>query len=1113
MVEETIPVFETFCRHQDSAVPGAEKQYNSNYHRIVKLYAQFASPQSTEHFKTPLSHPLAMQWRNVGLKAIHSVVQSETLIADSGRRLSIIVPVILQNLYTGDRNMLMALHLKNASTGKSDMPPPRRRRTSSITVQTVDTIDGNVADASGSAADSDKAAEMEVRLLALKCLERIFSVGSNRLQIRLATGMVLQFITSRPSVSITANTSVSEADQILAWAPSLMEMIAKWSPVQDRFLTVFTAAETLLRTPAHDRKLTQHIILALVIDSLLKSSVNMIGLSVIDVLQGLLNHILRVLQFTPTPEPTIDVEDMTAAGQAVVNENATAAIEATSPSPAPYVTRERLIALLQKCVGDMTVHIYYADQVSDMVRAILVRIKPLPSLESSVSDSASGANALETNGRTGRDEQQSELLFFQTVPARLVALEAIKGLLVVANLRTARAGAGVESRNKTSIRVWDGTHWMMRDMDSQVRYAYADALLSWLQLETGKQDLLVADTSRRISRSLSKREKNDKIDKTIKRAVSASMSADKAAQIVRSNFLQSLHLVLYENALDAPTRDSNVLLIHLLLTNLVEHLGVNATRFGIPMIIRLQQDLEANPALQSPSAQVHIGSLVHGYFAALSEKFDFETSKVGIEIQSEISRRKKAGTWFEKIRLPAIGLNQIAQTPEKSPDEENVQRSEAKVNLVPFTAAGELVRRIEESYSSMMTASQSPPSSPRPFNMQVTGYVQAMTLPEKPSSELSLPPDVREQMLTPWSRELCTAALEKESATTSSVSGSRTGHSLRRVRSQLNEAALPIDVASSGHRYDQMAFPMESTGSLHCYPKRHGANESPRTVSSRDSTLRVNDLKRMLSVSQDSNSRRASPLRGPPNVTSDSRPTSSSESMLSGAFSGSDLDGELQSGSRPQSSKENGGAIESEVPLANGKAPIGRSNDSKPVDRSTSLSREKPDDIPPVPPLPPGLNIPGGFPNDSSLSRASPTLISIPDRPMTAPGPRQPGSIRSKKEGTSSRNPQIRSLSGRKSRSSSNLAGSTAAAARPFSDEDDTHEINGLGLDKLLEDILPGLGSGKTSPIQRNISLTYSYKRRNISDKSSITDTLGDHTGRRKTSDHRRGLGIGPPPY
>jgi hypothetical protein len=1130
MVEETISTFETFCIHQDMAALAAEQEYTNQYLGIVELFASFASPASSLHSKMGLSPPISIRWRNTGLKAIKSIVSSKGLSADSGKQLNIIVPVILQNLYSGEEDVLVTQQMKTLNSEKNEREVSRRRRTSAVTVQTVDTVEGNVASASGSVADADQVAEAEARVLALRCLERIFT-GGNKAQVRIAAGLVLRFIISRHRIQ-DAEKGLPVTGTTGDWATSLVEGIARCCPVQDRFLILVTAMENLLATPVVEDNLLQHISLAFMIDWLLKSSINMIGLSVIDVLLDFVQHILQVLKLPilPTIIPADSSESTKDMADASVQDPGLQSKATLS------FLQENLLCLLQQCIGDLTTHTYYADQVFDMIKTILVRIKPVSALEASpdvgLGNPSDGITVV-TNSSTFQEDQRFEM-FFCTSAARITALKAIKNILVVANLRKTSFGAGVESRNRVGIQVWDGTQWLLRDADRGVRHAYTDALLSWLQLETSKNDLRVKDDIKKLSRSHSKRETGERGDRGTKRVVSGASQKEKSSSVTQCIFLEFLHLAIYENAMESPNAESDILLLHLLLVNLIENLGVNAVRFGLPMTLRLQDDLASAESFRSSVAQINIGSLTYGYLAALSEKFDFEASKVGSDIYAEILRRRQRRLWLERIRLTPISLDQIITGGDVAP---SVQNPEVKESPVPFTATEELVRQIENSYNaSSASPSQSPTSSP---GRSFTGYPFAQVYGEKSAKlqqEDALPADIKEQLLSPWSKEACLTAIEKEGTTASSLCGSRPATLSKRTFGQLNEAGTitPNRTGSPGaaHRREHHAssiYGLGASGNLHQNRRSIGpeGSLSPPTGSSRDSTLRVNDLKRVLSVA--TSMRRSSPLRGRLGASTSSVISLSSDSMISGTFSTSDVGGEHMS-SKPQSLKEGVGRTtreSSETPKASATNLPNASEDSAP------LSRVDSNGIPPVPPLPPGLSIPGGYPVDSASSRrsSSPSPSPVSDRPSTAPDPRRRATGKAKPEAPLEPR-QSRSLSGRKSRSTNNLAG--ASSRRTFSSS--LSEEHGRGdscrssvvsgpvrtvsqrLD--IENILDGIllndndkdddNSSAIGSLPSSLRLTGFFVGRRPD--PAINDHLGEYKSTR-TSDKKGLSGIGRPPY
>ena len=872
MVEDSIPTFGTFCAHHDMATLAADQNHMRQYEDIVRIYASFATDTPPTQAKVPLSTPIAIRWKSAGLQAIKGITSSEVLGADSGRQLSITIPTILQNLYSDSEDYLVVLQQRAQVTEKSEKEMVGLRRKMSIsTVKTADgTPDPNPAVVSGTTADADRVAQEEVGLLALQSLQQIFT-ANNRAQMRIATTEILRFVTSK--ISQKRSGTAERLKGIKSWATLLMEMVTRWAPVQDRFVILVTAMESLVRSPVIEENLEQQLILVAFVRSLLGSSINMIGLSVMDVLLGLIQHILLLLQLggkgsnVLPHHQQVDAIDLFKDSK----EKLPGVANVTEPSIAnggssPSATRQELLVSLRSCIGDLATHIYYSDQISDMITAILLRLKPSPlsdikSTAAAIEHPAAAAQAISDSVNLQEDPRTDEFFSFGT--ARVTALHAIRDVLTIANMKGSVTGAGAIGRNKVSVQVWEGTQWLLRDEDRRVRRAYVETLLTWLTLELSKNDLRVVD-DRRSTSGLNGKPNSD-TERTIsltRRAVSS--ASQRSTQPAKSTFLQLLHLAIYDNALESPESDSDILLLHLLLTTLVEKLGVHAVKGGLPMIIRLQEDINVDELVQTPIAKLNIGSLVHGYFWTLSDNFDLDTTLVGYEIHSEISRRKKHGLWMEGIRIPPLPLDHIVPTATVSSTEKRSSPTIQNESLKPFDACSSMVNQIAQSYtSSIASPPTSPPTSPgRVFSMPILSSAN-------PSSKNELPAAFREAMLSKWTKESCIASVEKESFRTSSLNGSRTGTN-RSTRN--NYLAINGHQASDGSPTGANSpgqFPMNKQRSSD-FEEQGPTNtltspmlpfqqerlrrssvqdtESPTPISSSDRqpTLRVDDLKRVL---------------------------------------------------------------------------------------------------------------------------------------------------------------------------------------------------------------------------------------------------------------------------
>lgn len=885
MTEETIPTFQKFCEHHVVATLAADQEHVGQYEGIVQSYAGFAADPSNST-KGPMTASMAIRWRSVGLQALQSVSSSEAVGADGGAQLKIIVPAILQNLHSENGAYLTVLQ-QRAQADETQDKELARRRMSIATVRTTDTRqEAGLGTVSGTTDDADRLAEEEVALQALKCLKHIF-MTSNRGQIWMATTAVLRFICNRSLHQSREISQKSSSGSGWNWATTLMELASRWSPVQDRFVILVTTVETFIRNPVIEANLEQQLLLVTLVGWLLKSNINMIGLSVMDVLLGLVQHILLLLQLggkgsnvLPHHQQTDAIDLFEATNNFVDRPSPNKSIEkipSETEVTSPSANRQELLKKLQRCIGDLATHVYYSDQISDIIAAILLRLKPSPysgisTVTAAIENPEAAVRAISTSVKLQENPDTDEFFSFGT--ARVTALNAIKEVLIVANTKGTASNATAMGRNRVSVQVWEGTQWLLRDDDRRVRRAYVDALLTWLKLEMSKNDLRVMEDKRKILKVPSKADGNSGWGhSTTRAAVSNTSQKEKIRKPERSNFLQLLHLAIYDNAVETPASESDVLLLHLLLVNLVEKLGVNAAKTGIPMVVRLQEDINDDQVIPTPTAKMNIGSLVHGYFWALSEKFNFDTSRVGFEIHSEISRRKGHGLWLDALRLPPVPLDQIISASTLPLSEKLPLPVIQMESLKPFDSRPAMVERIAAAYAhTFASPPNSPPTSPsRAFSMPILSNANP------PSSESEIPSAIQDAMLAEWSKDICISSIE-ESPRTVSLNGSRTGTNLSARQKYLgingqsarngsptgayspNRTLPPNGGKSNETPPNGLAYPMQDQQQVRLSSTHESNSPTPISSSDQNQTLRIDDLKRVLSGSF-SNTRGASPLR------------------------------------------------------------------------------------------------------------------------------------------------------------------------------------------------------------------------------------------------------------
>ncbi|KAF8419679.1 hypothetical protein EV426DRAFT_700829 [Tirmania nivea] len=612
LIEDSIPCFESFCIHHDGANLSSDSEFVRQFEEIIKLYAECASTPDPKQ---------VLKWRSIGLVAIKSVATSEALssAADAKRQLSIIIPVILQNVYADSEDHLLVLQQRIISLDSEESEGLRPR----LSLSTVAT---NITDAAAAAAAStaeaaDKLEEEDIGVLALQSLKRIFEVN-NTAQIRYATGAFLDFVTLKPNISES-------------WSTALLEMIAKWAPVQYRYLILITCQEALVRLPLTEDALPKQLILAHLISWLLASSVNLIGLSVMDVLLSFITHIIRLLQLDNSPRISTVItsgqeqDTSTVLPSIVLNDSNDAS--AFEPAASASNIHKELLEKLSICVGNLGTHIYYSDQIADMISEILARLKPAapvlapPSTDPTVVGSTTGSLS----------EKPSFDDFFSFATARTTALKCIKEILTIANSRGgAQSGVG---RNGVPLSVWDGTTWLLREEDKDVRKSYADAFATYLKFEV--------DRTTTTSSSASPKKRTQQV-------------LDKGS----NNFLALLHVAIYESALQFAPDAVDLLGLHLVLTRLVQKLNINAIIHGLPMIYRLQADIAA---IENRKSQVALSSLIAGYLLTVGEIFGLEDLREGVGM--EIKHREKHGQWFDGIRIPAQEIPSTPASPQEKP--------------------------------------------------------------------------------------------------------------------------------------------------------------------------------------------------------------------------------------------------------------------------------------------------------------------------------------------------------------------------------------------------------------------------------------------------------------
>jgi len=945
MVEASLPTFETFCEHHDAAALFADQSYLEQYKEVTKVYAGFASTVNSPAKTTP-SKPIAMRWRSAGLAAIKSIAMSDALSSVAGRQLDTTVPMVLENLWTDNEDFLQVLLQRANLEEKSDNIAPIRRRTSISTTQTSDAGgDTNPVALSGSTNDIDRLAEQDVGVLAMQCLKQIFVVP-NRAQVSGATRALIDFINDRLKQNEVVVKPHPHTGQDKGWAIAIFSLVARWAPVQDRYIILITAMDVLAKTPMTNDNAGLHSTLVAIVGSLLQSDVNLIGLSVMDVLLGLLQFLKKVLRG----------RSYTKVNPGSVEDEKNGQVEATDTD------NHELLQRIQKCIGHLATHVYYGDQVTDMISTILslLRLHPTVADAGQSAEKVEGrGDAAESAGNLSDDQHQLDSLF-AVEAAKVLALRAIKSILLVANSRTKADGRSTLNRSKVPLQVWDGTHWLLRDPDSAVRVAYADALVTWLDRETTRRDASANDGVKPRVGRVSRRE--SPFGQSTRRAVSSASNRERPARFAKSHFLRLLHLAAYDNALQFMDHESDIVLLHIVLAKLVDRLGINAVRFGLPMIFRLQEDIQE---ADTPLQKVRLGCLCHGYFLAVSTKFQLEGSIIGRAIQAEVSRRRSKQFWVEGIQVPSPTVETAFknQKPEFTLPSQSVE-SEA---LLPFDERFPLIEQLCGQYQERsQSPSLSPPSSPgRAMAQPVLGST-SLTIPSATPNDRELPNYMRDDMLTEWSREVTLAAVQ-EGSKSASLSGSKTGTGSRFGGSGLHPNGYAGSRPPSAYAQNSIR-PLSHVGASHMAALRKNSlpsRGSTRSQSPRGQVASVDQLKSVLS---------GEAVR-PSSYNVVSSEEDDSDSMASHDFAPSEF-----SVGETEAARANG---EGGLTRSRSKSSLRKSNGDDGGPLSANPAHQELDDldeVPPVPPLPSGVT---GVVPAPQTANTSQTVSPQQNRPKT----------------------------------------------------------------------------------------------------------------------------------
>jgi hypothetical protein len=409
--EHAVPVFDVFCIKHDGVLLRGDPLYIKSFQRLVDLYLEIARGAD--------SGPNAIQWKLVGIEAMKSVASSVSVSTPSGQsQLEDIIPILLNSLCL-DKNGKILVELQR------DISSQDSTRTGRNSIQLT----------RSTAANGDNASQKQLLQTAIRALYHFFDTTSTD-ALKKATKTTIQYILTKKSP--------------MQWSETLLEIVTKRALVQTRFAVVTELVEYLVVLPPTD--LSRQLTVARLISSLLSSSVNMIGLSVIDVLRMLLHAQLQVLK-------------------------AVAPSDLKKGSPSAF----DLLLTLKECVVALGSHNYYGGQVSDMISEILLKCDCYQknSNNSSAIISKLDVNHI-ANGNSNNNATNNSSLNITNVLQS--AGNSVNTIFLINSLQTISSILSIKGSGPSALSIitWDGTQHLVNHPSFEVRVAYANAMIQFL---------------------------------------------------------------------------------------------------------------------------------------------------------------------------------------------------------------------------------------------------------------------------------------------------------------------------------------------------------------------------------------------------------------------------------------------------------------------------------------------------------------------------------------------------------------------------------------------------------------------------------------------------------
>ncbi|ODV75905.1 Efr3p CYBJADRAFT_165279 [Cyberlindnera jadinii NRRL Y-1542] len=288
LCQHALPVYSTLCKTLDSELFTGDFDFIDTFSTVTRSFFDLGSTQQASN---------QADWQAISLRAIESFASSKIIITGQGSSMvDHSIPLVLKEIKQDFNSDQILKRTQSHASSQHEL-------SRFVTTRKAE--------------EPEIASDVKIDELAVRALKSFFNTTSAN-QITSSTRAVAEYLVS------------CDVDQ--KWRVAIIEMVTNWIPVQLRFLVL----SILLRLLHKENSSTKQTIYLDLTAGLLSSSVNLVGLSVID-------HVHQLVELQL---------------KASLSEASTELIDAYN-----------------KPISSLATHIYYQDQIIDMVAELTVTLK------------------------------------------------------------------------------------------------------------------------------------------------------------------------------------------------------------------------------------------------------------------------------------------------------------------------------------------------------------------------------------------------------------------------------------------------------------------------------------------------------------------------------------------------------------------------------------------------------------------------------------------------------------------------------------------------------------------------------------------------------------------